>query len=220
MLHPIFIIRRSWDGIFHLSEWKRNEEFDFFNKMDVPYLSMSSRIEVTQAINFHKKHSISLYAIISWCVMSAINSIPELLMDTDGKIVWQYNQRGCSFTTLTSEDKLNFSSFTMGDNLIEFVSAFNINKQKAEEGQKPNIDKNNIAYLSCVPWIDFLHVSTPMNLSKIDTVPRITWGKVIQENQRYFCTVNLQINHGMGDGLHVSNFFVLLQRFVNKINEY
>ncbi|WP_261006373.1 CatA-like O-acetyltransferase, partial [Streptococcus pneumoniae] len=93
------------------------------------------------------------------------------------------------------------------DNLIEFVSAFNINKQKAEEGQKPNIDKNNIAYLSCVPWIDFLHVSTPMNLSKIDTVPRITWGKVIQENQRYFCTVNLQINHGMGDGLHVSNFF-------------
>ncbi|EHZ22005.1 hypothetical protein SPAR33_1391 [Streptococcus pneumoniae GA13723] len=54
MLHPIFIIRRSWDGIFHLSEWKRNEEFDFFNKMDVPYLSMSSRIEVTQAINFHK----------------------------------------------------------------------------------------------------------------------------------------------------------------------
>ena len=51
------------------------------------------------------------------------------------------------------------------------------------------------------------------------TVPRICWGKYINNNGKYEMTLNITVSHVFVDGLHISKAFNKIQELLNETAE-
>ena len=66
-------------------------------------------------------------------------------------------------------------------------------------------------YLSCLPWLDFTAMTHPLQ-DKDDCIPRIAWGRIVEEEDRARVSVNLQAHHAIMDGLHAARLFQEIQK--------
>lgn len=71
--------------------------------------------------------------------------------------------------------------------------------------------RDDLAYFSCLPWLDLVSLTHETNLDRDDSIPRVAWGKFVPEGGRLRLTVGLQVNHRLIDGLHIGQFAEALQ---------
>lgn len=74
----------------------------------------------------------------------------------------------------------------------------------------------NKIYISCVPWTRITSVKHPANFKEIDSVPRITWGKIYQEHHDSYIDLSIQVNHSFQDGYHLG---LLIKKIEEKIDD-
>ena len=58
--------------------------------------------------------------------------------------------------------------------------------------------------------IDFTGLKHASGISRGQSVPRISTGKLVPEGDRLMMSVSVELNHGLADGYHVAEFFRLL----------
>jgi chloramphenicol O-acetyltransferase type A len=46
-------------------------------------------------------------------------------------------------------------------------------------------------------------------------VPRIAWGKFVTEGDRVIMPLNVQVHHGLIDGLHAGRFYETVQTYLS-----
>lgn len=185
-------------------KWKRKETFSFFNDMTYPYLTITSKVDITGAYNFSKRRGTSLYGAISWIILKAINQIDEFKYGIKDDSVIKFDKLGTSFSVLKKNNMLNFSRYTDFSNDFDgFLEDFDNNKQEAEKGKEIKNKELNLIYITCIPNIELSGLVNPMDLDRKDTITRICWGKVIKDNTKNYITVSVQVHHGMVDGLHI-----------------
>ena len=69
-------------------------------------------------------------------------------------------------------------------------------------------DRDDLLYASCLPWVRFTQVVHPVPVGRLDTTPRVSWGKLGGDGT---CPVNIQAHHALVDGVHLGRFFEALQ---------
>ena len=74
------------------------------------------------------------------------------------------------------------------------------------EGEK----RTDVIYYSSIPWIDFTGLKHASGISRGQSVPRISTGKLVPEGDRLMMSVSVELNHGLADGYRVAEFFRLL----------
>ncbi len=93
-----------------------------------------------------------------------------------------------SFTDLNDneDDLFKFVTVDMRDDLFEFV-------KHAEEKSRTQQDyfnfpdmagRDDLIYITCIPWISFTHLSHTISLNRDDAAPRISWGKYFSEGNK------------------------------------
>ena len=204
----------------NIENWERKEAFNFFSKFNDPYASVTTIINVDKLLNYAKDNKLSFYGIMSYVVLKTINDLNEYkyVLEDDG--VYKYNQINMSFSVLKNNNILNFSRTVLYNDFEIFIKDFIDAKNEAEsESQIPYISGNNKIYITCIPWIRITAVDNPKNYDKVDSIPRICWGKYFFENGEYKMDISLQINHAFQDGYHIGLFFNTLQDNISKFME-
>lgn len=77
--------------------------------------------------------------------------------------------------------------------------------------------RDDFVFISPMPWIAFTSVDHTASLRRDDAIPRVTWGKLFNENGQTRLPFNIQVNHIFVDGLHVGRFFEALTGEVEAI---
>ena len=200
-----------------IDNWERKKTYIFFGKYTNPYASVTSQVNVDSIVRYAKENNISFYGIMSYVVAKTINELDEYkyVLEEDG--VYKYDKMNVSFTSLNSENILNFSrTVEYNQDMDIFLKEFEFAKKETEGNQKiPYDSEKNKIYITCFPWRRFTSLDNPKN--GIDSNPRICWGKYFLDNNEYMIDVSIQVNHAFQDGYHLARFFTKLEENSNNI---
>ena len=207
--------------IIDLDSWSRKEHFEFFHRMDYPQYNICANIDATNFLKFIKAKGLPFYYTMIFASTYAANRVLNFRYRIrDGKVVL-HDRLHPSFTEMSSkgDDLFKYVLVDMGDDMEEFIKTA---KEEAEN-QKSYFDFNkqagrdDLLYITCVPWISFTQMTHTISLSRDDSVPRISWGKYFEENGKILLPFSVQVNHALADGIHVGRYFDELQKYIDNL---
>ncbi|HUR12627.1 MAG TPA: CatA-like O-acetyltransferase, partial [Flavitalea sp.] len=82
-------------------------------------------------------------------------------------------------------------------------------------GLIPAMSGENVIHYSSVPWLRFTSLSHARAYSFPDSIPKISFGKMITEGSRKIMPVSVHVHHGLMDGFHVAQFVDRFQHLMN-----
>lgn len=201
-----------------IENWNRKDHFNFFYKMDYPQYNICMDIDVTHFVSFCKKENLSFYYSMIYAVTKTANGLENFKYRIrDGKVVL-HDSIHPSFTEMdrnVSEELFKMLTVDMTENISDFVQA----AEKENAGQKTYFDpkkltgRDDLIYITCIPWISFTHLSHTISMNRNDAVPRISWGKYYRNGDKILLPFSVQVHHALADGIHVG-------RYVEKLQEY
>jgi chloramphenicol O-acetyltransferase type A len=75
--------------------------------------------------------------------------------------------------------------------------------------------RDDLIYLTCMPWVSFTSIVHPIHMHPVDSVPRIGWGKFFEENGTMKMPLAVQGHHSLVDGYHVGQYFMKIQELLD-----
>jgi chloramphenicol O-acetyltransferase type A len=204
-----------------LETWKRKEHFEFFHRMDYPQYNICANIDVTHFLKAIKEKSLPFYYAMIFASTYAANLVPNFRYRIrEGKVVL-HDTVHPSFTEMSSKDDdlFKYVLVDMGDDMVKFVRE----AKKAAENQKCYFDfekqkgRDDLVYITCLPWISFTQMTHTISLDRDDAAPRISWGKYFEQNGKTLLPFSVQVNHAFVDGIHVGRYFEELQKYIDNL---
>lgn len=206
-----------------MKNWKRKEHFAFFYRMDYPQYNICMDLDVTRFLAFTRDKKLSFYYSMIYAVTDVLNSIENLKYRIrDGKVVL-HDKIHPSYTDMDREEKddlFKMITLDMTDDIFSFERA----ACEANDTQKLYFDPKNVAgrddliYITCIPWISFTHLSHTISLNRNDAVPRISWGKYYEDGDKTLLPFSVQVHHALNDGVHVGKYIEKLQIYLDNIS--
>jgi chloramphenicol O-acetyltransferase type A len=95
-----------------------------------------------------------------------------------------------------------------------------IEKAKKSSGLEDDPERDDLLYITSIPWVSFTGITHPINMKPVDSIPRISWGKFFEENGKMQLPLSVQAHHAIVDGMHVGNYFVHMQELLNDPGRY
>ena len=201
-----------------LAAWPRREAFAFFSPISNPFYSVTFRLDVTKLRAYTKARGLSFYYSLIWLSTRALERVEAFSYAlVDGEVV-QLESRRPSFTHLKpGSDAFQIVTLPCEGSLEDFCAAA---KEKAEK-QDFFIDMVgegvDMIFFSCLPWLDVTALTNERNLDVDDAVPRLAWGKFVEENGRLMLGYSLEVNHRFIDGLHIGQFAEALEQLIGEL---
>lgn len=200
--------------IIDIKDLDRMDTYNFFKSYSYPYLTVSVKADITEFYNYITSKHFSTYGSLCWIICYAANQISEFKLRYENNQIVRYDNIGASFSVLMKNNILNFSDFIEFSTLEEFIKKFEQIKNEAESNILQNKqNRNDVIYLSCIPFIDITSLVSPMKLNIFDSIPRMTWGKIIEMDKKYYLNISIQVNHSFVDGYHIQKFIRLIEEF-------
>ena len=196
-----------------IETWERREQYLLFRSMDVPHFSLTAPVEIMPLVEKARKDKRSLFNAVLYGIMLTVNGIPEFRTRFRGEAVIRHRVVHPSFTVPIANDHFAFCEALYQEDWPTFDAEVTAAKEQASRQTKLSDDiagEDQWIYLSCMPWLDFTGATHPLQ-NKDDCIPRIAWGKIIEEDDRARVSVNLQAHHALMDGLHAAKFYEGLQ---------
>ncbi|PLX19076.1 MAG: chloramphenicol acetyltransferase [Marinilabiliales bacterium] len=202
--------------------WKRREHFEWFRNFDEPFFGIVSEVDCSEAYNNSKKNGIPFFHSYLHKSLKAVNLLEDFRLRIENDQIVCFDKIHAS-ATLNNADGLYAMSFIEYDaNLDRFRK--NIKKEsdrvKQISGLGVNSDtarKDTIHY-SSVPWFKITGLTHARNYKYKDSVPKITFGKLQEINNKRIMNISINGHHGLMDGSHVAKYLDLFQNLLNAID--
>jgi chloramphenicol O-acetyltransferase type A len=205
--------------IIDITTWKRAEHFRFFQAEDYPQYNICMNIDITNFLAKTKNKKLSFYYAMTYATTDIANKVEEFRYRIRGEQVVLHDRTHPSFTDITpGEDLFKLVTVELEDSMEEFVqSAKKISSSQTSLFTPGDNDmRDDVVYITCIPWISFTSLSHTMNIRKEDSMPRISWGKYFSEGERILLPFSVQVNHALVDGIHVGRYVEMLQKYLNE----
>ncbi len=195
-----------------VASWKRRQHFELFRGFANPFFSVCVDIDVTALWEMCRRtDSPSFYMATLFHSLRAANSTEAFRMRMRGERVWLHDSVRASATVLRDDKTFGFAIFEPAPS----VSEFSLRGASAMADAKnvaplilPRAGEDDMIYHSSLPWMRFTSFTNA--LGDNDSVPRIVFGKVVEEAGRWTMPVAVEVHHALVDGLDVARF---LERF-------
>ena len=199
--------------------WKRKTHFEFFGNLDYPQYSISFNIDITRFIKDIKDRKSPFYYSMIYYSTYCANQIEEFkYRNRDGKVVL-HDALNPSFTDLDRDsDLFKIVTVDMKNNVDDFIAEARNKSENQKEYFPSNADeqRDDLIYLTSIPWISYTQLSHPIHAAKEDSIPRLSWGKFFLEDERVLLPYSVQLNHCFADAVHIAKFKELLERLLEK----
>jgi len=202
-----------------IETWNRKQHFEHFKQLVDPYFGVTVAVDVTKVYQIAKEKEIPFFVLYLHACMKAINSIENFkyrIIEDERIII--HDVIHASATILRSDNTFGFSFINYSDNLDEFYQNFKNEKERILNSTElfPPINSDNCVYCSALPWLNFTGHKEPRS-SESDSITRLAFGKLIEEENTLKMPVSILENHALIDGYHVGLFFENYQKALDTI---
>ena len=202
----------------NLDTWNRKEHFQHFSRMEEPFFGVTTRVDCTNAYEKSKALGVSFFTYYLHKTLVAINSTENFCYRiVDGEI-YLFDRIDASATILRADKTFGFSLMEYDEDLTVFAQTTQkeISRIQNTTGLITRDFDINLIHFSAVPWIDFTSYSHARSFTYPDSCPKISFGKMVEDNGKKTMAIAVHVHHGLADGYHVGQFLTLLQELLNE----
>jgi len=202
--------------LINLETWPRREHYEVFSTWEYPHFSMCANVDLGVFYPYLKQHGISFNVAIVYIISRAANAIPEFRRRIrEGKAV-EHETIHPSTTILTKDDLFSFCT-------IEYSEDFSLFAGRAADQiaciqEQPTLkdpDRDDLIYMTAIPWVSFTSFMHPLKLNPADSVPRFAWGKFFMQSESLKMPLSVQGHHALMDGIHMGRFYAIVQDYLS-----
>ena len=195
--------------------WPRRQHYAFFRNQSHPYLAITARVPIGSLLRARDGGHLSPFSLFLFCVAKATNQVSQLcqrIRVEDGRdIVVEHDAVSPAYVVQARDDLFNFATVPYPQELEAFCKGTRIASDllRDDSGLSPfDGIRDDVIYTTCTPWLDFTHISHPIDTKIVDSVPRVAWGQFRDDET---VAVNIQAHHALVDGRHIALFFQSLK---------
>lgn len=190
-----------------LSNWKRKAQYDFFKDYKNPYFNICSDIKCTASYLKSKGEGNSFFITYMHKALKAINEITQFKTRIIDDEVFEFPIINGTSTIFKDDHTFSFCYFKYHEDFEQFKNDTHKAIQDAKNSDElvSNTDVNLI-YVSVIPWRSFTSIQHPVTNQESNSVPKIVFGKVFEQNGEFYMPLSVEAHHSLLDGYHVSTF--------------
>lgn len=202
----------------NINTWNRKEHFLFFKQMQEPFFGVTITIDCTKAYTKSKELGISFFTYYLHKTLVAVNAIESFRYRILNDEVYIFDQIDVSATILREDKTFGFSQIEFNKDIFEFAknTTNEIARIQTTTGLITREFSENLIHFSAVPWINFTSFSHARSFTLPDSCPKISFGKMMDENGVKTMSMSIHVHHGLMDGYHLGQFIDLFQEEMDK----
>ncbi len=200
------------------STWNRKGHLEFFSAFQEPFFGITTTIDCTIAYEKAKEMQISFFVYYLHKTLAAVNQIENFRYRIEGEDLFLYNEIDASATIMREDKTFGFSFMKFQKDIHEFnkIVQAEIERIQTTTGILTREYPENIIHFSAIPWVNFTGLTHSRNFGVSDSCPKISYGKVVDENEKKSMALSVTAHHGLVDGYHIGLFIEALQIELNK----
>jgi chloramphenicol O-acetyltransferase type A len=201
-----------------ITTWNRKEHFEFFSTFEEPFFGITTPIDMTIAYEKAKVLQIPFFVYYLYKTIVAVNQVENFRYRIEENEVVLYNEIDASATIMREDKTFGFSFMKFHSNIDEFtkIAETEIERIQVTPGLFTREFPTNIIHFSAIPWINFTSLTHSRSYTLTDSCPKVSWGKLMDENDKKTMSVAVMAHHGLVDGYHMGLFVEALQTELNK----
>lgn len=196
-----------------METWPRREHFQMFSTFNHPHWGLCANVDLTVFYPPIKRRGLSFTVAWVYVLARAANAIPEFRQRIRGAQVVEHDVVHPAITVLTDEDLFGFCTFEYVEDFAEFAPP--AAEQMAYVREHPTLKdepgRDDLLFMTAIPWVSFTNFMHPMQLHPADSVPRFAWGRFFEDGERLKMPLDVQGHHALMDGFHVGRFYQQVQ---------
>lgn len=211
--------------LIDLDSWPRRALFEHFLQYNRPFSSLCVRVDVTPLMTYCRASGDSRFGVMLHAVMTALNATGPLKQRLINGQPYELELIHPSFTAL--DERSQSFNFCLADH-TSALPAFLANVAQAKlKGQQLSQQgrlftdedhRPDLAYVTCLPWLDFTSLEHAYSGQSDDFIPRVAWGKICTSAEgQAQVSVSLTAHHAFVDGLHIAQFFGALDAYIKAL---
>ena len=170
---------------------------------------------MTELRRYCRERGLSFYYAMVFLATRAVNDTEAFLCTFENGEVFLLDERLPSFTDRGADEKY-FHIVTMPCG--EDLAAFCAEARERSLAQSFFIDyaseRRDLIYFSTLPWLDLTALTNERDFDRDDAIPRIAWGKYVEESGRLKMGVSVEVNHRFVDGADIGAFAERLEELI------
>ena len=200
-----------------ISTWNRKEHFEFFSTFEEPFFGITTPIDCTKAYQKSNELGISFFTYYLHKTLVAVNSIENFRYRIKDNEVFIFDRIDASATILREDKTFGFSLIEFNENVLEFaaITSKEIARIQTTTGLFTRDYPENLIHFSALPWVNFTSFSHARSFTWPDSCPKISFGKMVEENGKKTMSMSVHVHHGLIDGYHVGEFIALFEKLMN-----
>jgi chloramphenicol O-acetyltransferase type A len=202
-----------------LATWPRRELFEFYRNYDNPFFNVCMRLDVTSLVKELRKHkSVSVALTYHYIALKAANEIEQFRYRVRGDRVLVHDVINGGTTLMLPNETFTLVYFDYADTFAEFIGpAKRAVEEKKQDGKfEPRHEDDARIHCTTLPWLAFTSFSHARNWGREDSVPKISFGKFTQENDRTLMPFSVEVHHALVDGLHVGRYVARIEEMLSQ----
>ena len=201
----------------NLNTWNRKEHFEFFSQMEEPFFGVTVTIDCTKAYAKSKELGVSFFTYYLHKTLVAINTTEPFRYRIIDNEVYVFDRIDASATILREDKTFGFSWMEYAEDINEFaqITKKEIARIQNTTGLITREFPENQIHFSAVPWINFTSYSHARSFTYPDSCPKISFGKMMDVNEKKTMQMAIHVHHGLIDGYHVGQFISCFEELMN-----
>lgn len=201
-----------------LADWPRQELFRFFSGMPDPFFSVTFTLDVTKVKQYTKARGLSFYYALVWLCAKAMDEVDAFHYTLRDGELYRLEHRWPSFTDRKpGADLFHIVTMPEGDDLDAFCRAAREKSMAQTFFIDNTVEGDWLFFVSSLPWLPLTALKNEGTSSKDDAIPRLAWGKYIEQNGHYTLGFSFEANHRFVDGLHIGRFYEALCKLIDNL---
>lgn len=203
--------------LLDINTWSRKDHFHFFSRFEEPFFGVCIPLDCTKAYTYAKENNFSFFLYYLYQSLAAANETTPFRYRISGNEVWEYENVNASPTINRPDGTFGFAymDFHAEFSLFNEAAAKEINRVQNTTGLIPAVSGENVIHYSSIPWLNFTALSHARSFSFKDSCPKISFGKMTEEQGRKTMPVSIHVHHALMDGFHVAQFADNFQERMN-----
>ena len=203
-----------------MATWPRRGIYDYFSGVSNPFYSVTVQLDVTGLASWARREGLSFYYALVYLCTQAVNQTVAFRYDIREGQVALLDRREPSFTDRKPGAEL-FHIVTMpaGEDIRAFCREARQKSRAQEVFLDMAAEAGPLIYFSCLPWVELTALTNERDFDRDDTVPRIAWGRYVEQNGRLKLGLSLEVNHRFIDGLHIGQFVRALEGLIAALTD-
>ncbi|WP_433752591.1 type A chloramphenicol O-acetyltransferase [Paenibacillus amylolyticus] len=208
-----------------LDQWDRKPYFDhYLNQVRCTY-SITANLDITLLSTELKLKGLKFYPALIYMISSVVNAHREFRtsFDAEGRLGY-WDEMSPSYTIFHEDDK-RFSTIwtTFHEDFETFHNRYLEDMKNYKDHKlfvaKPHEPPNTFP-VSSIPWVNFTGFNLNIYNEGTYLLPIFTMGKYVQQNDKVYLPLSIQLHHAVCDGYHAGVLFNELQSLADCCHEW